>query len=55
MKVASWCVQYRPESRNAPTHPTQIDTTFYSEYSSQVSFECDTPVMRKYEIEIAST
>ena len=39
---------------NAPSHPTQIDSTFYSEYSSQVSFECDTPVMRKYEIEIAS-
>jgi hypothetical protein len=88
MKVAFWCVQYRPESRplmsvvvkmlegaieiptplnpfqhmldvtplvNAPAHPTQTDSSFDSEYSTQRSFVCATPVMRKYEIEIAST
>lgn len=87
MKVAFWCVQYRPELRplmsvvvkmlegaveiptplnpfhhllvanpwdNANSHPTQTDSTFNSEYSSQMSFVGATPVMRKYEIEIAS-
>ncbi|XP_075637369.1 G-type lectin S-receptor-like serine/threonine-protein kinase At1g34300 isoform X2 [Castanea sativa] len=88
MKVAFWCVQYRPESRplmivvvkmlegavevppplnpfqhllvlnpskNANSNPTLTDSTFDSEYSSQMSFVGATPVMRKDEIEIAST
>ncbi|KAL4654689.1 hypothetical protein ACB092_01G398600 [Castanea dentata] len=87
MKVAFWCVQYRPESRplmsvvvkmlegaveiptplnpfqhllvanawdNANSHPTQTDSTFNSEYSSQMTSVGATPVMRKYEMEIAS-
>ena len=85
MRVAFWCVQYRPESRplmsvvvkmlegaveiprplnpfhhllvanpwdNANSHPTQTDSTFNSEYSSQMTYVGATPVMRKYEIEI---
>ncbi len=40
---------------NAPAHPTQTDSSFDLEYSTQRSFVCATPVMRKYEIEIAST
>ena len=40
---------------NVPAHPTQTASTFDSEYSTQMSFVCATPVMRKYEIEIAST
>jgi serine/threonine protein kinase len=40
---------------NVPAHPTQTVSTFDSEYSTQMSFVCATPVMRKYEIEIAST
>ncbi|KAL0013269.1 hypothetical protein SO802_000338 [Lithocarpus litseifolius] len=88
MKVAFWCVQYRPDSRplmsavvkmlegavevptplnpfqhllvvnprdNANSNPTLTDSTFDSEYSSQMSFVGATPVTRKYEIEIACT
>jgi serine/threonine protein kinase len=91
VKVALWCVQYRPESRplmsvvvkmlegaveiptplcpfqhmldvapclDASSNPLQTDTTFDSEYSSQMvtgsGFVRATPVMGKYEIEIAS-
>ena len=39
----------------APSHPTQTDSTFITDYSSQMSFVCATPVMKKYEIEMAST
>ncbi|KAG7966149.1 hypothetical protein I3843_08G035400 [Carya illinoinensis] len=42
----------------APSHPLQTSSSFDSEFSSQMvtisSKACTTPVMRKYEIEIAS-
>ena len=40
---------------NAPFRPTQTGSNYNSEYSSQMSSVCATPVMRKYEIEMAST
>ena len=40
---------------NAPSHPTNTDSTLDSEYSSQMSFVGTTPVMRKFEIELATT
>lgn len=93
VKIALWCVQYRPESRpvmsvvvkmlegaveiptplcpfqhmldvtpdpNSSFNPLQSGSTFDSKYSSQMvtgsgGFVCDTPAMRKYEIQIAST
>lgn len=39
----------------APFRPTQTSSNYNSEYSSQMSSVCATPVMRKYEIEMAST
>ena len=40
---------------NAPSHTTNTDSTLDSEYSSQMSFVGTTPVMRKFEIELATT
>ncbi|KAM3714607.1 hypothetical protein ACJW31_01G346400 [Castanea mollissima] len=40
---------------NAPSHPTNTDSTLDSEYSPQISFVGTTPVMRKFEIELATT
>ncbi|XP_041019117.1 rust resistance kinase Lr10-like [Juglans microcarpa x Juglans regia] len=92
VKVALWCVQYRPDSRPlmsdvvkmlegaveiptplnpfqhmlvvapcpiAPSHPLQTGSSLDSELSTQTITRstsiCATPLMRKYEIEIAST
>ena len=35
----------------APSHPTQTDSSSITDYSSQMSFVCATPAMKKYEIE----
>ncbi|KAG6705767.1 hypothetical protein I3842_07G196100 [Carya illinoinensis] len=90
VKVALWCVQYRPDSRplmsvvvrmlegaveiptplnpfqhmlavapfpSAPSHPLQTGSSLDSELSTQTvtrsTFISATPLMRKYEIEIA--